>query len=1464
MKIGFLKHFLSIFSVFALLLAIIPHASAQVSVLTQHNDNARTGANLQETVLTPANVNVNQFGKLFTRTVSSRIWAQPLYVPNVAVTGKGTHNVIYTVTEIGDVYAFDADDPAQSAPLWTRDLIPTNATIEFSVGTPVIDIATNTIFLTIKSILNGAHQFHLHALDIRSGANKANSPVLVNISVPGNGKGSINGVMTMRPLSQKQRPGLLLSNGQVYLAFGGSVDEFDPNAVWNGWVAAYNTTTLQQTAAFCVAPDANGGGIWQANNGLAADAQGNIYFSTGNGNTNPVSFTAGLGGRDYGNCVVKLSPASAGLQVLDWFAPWNTDYIERADQDIASSGPMLIPGTNLLVTGEKMGRLFLLNRSNMGHYNSANDNQITQEIQALRGHLHGSPVYWEGPKGKHIYVWSEHDFAKAFKFNGSLFDPTVAMKSTFPAPPGMTGAILSLSANGAQNGILWANLPWQGDANVNVVPGVLRAFDATDLSKELWNSHQITTRDDFGNYAKFSAPTVANGKVYLATFSNQLAVYGLLPTNVTKPANPTNLTASAGLAQVNLNWSAAARAISYNIKRATVSGGPYTVVARNVLTTNYTDKAVVNGTTYYYVVSASNEGGESGNSNQVSATPFHAAAGTVISLDFVGGSATNGTPAALASDEIAGVVASANWNAAASNAGTLAALKDNKGAGTTASADWTCLNTSSTEISESAGNMRMMKGYLSGNNTSLTQVQISNIPASFTSSGYDVYVYSDGINPTATRTGDFTIGSNTLRATDEQNLNFEGTFVQAGSGEVGNYVVFTNLTASSFTLSATPGVSTDTTPRAPLNGLQIVAHQSGLTAPDAPTNLKATAGNGRVGLTWTAAQGAASYIVRRATSPTGPFEVVRGGITGTSYANTGLTNGTTYYFRVYGVNAKGEGPASNTASAKPFGPPSNVISLNFVGGSSANGTPAVMGAAEIAGVVKVSNWNSLTGKSGTQSTLKQADGSTAAGTVTWSSNDTGSQNITDSAGDKRMMKGYLNTSNTSTTSVTVSGLGAPYSANGYDVYVYVDGDNGTATRAGTYKIGTRSYVCTDDSGKSFSGAYALGSNRAGNFMIYPNVSGTSFTVMATPGTSSDAIKSAPLNGLQIVAHDQPPAPPSVAITAPADGSSVKGLSEITGTAQANNGAVLNRVVVALGRRTSSGAYEFWDGTSWISNIYFRLSTITSGTWRLAALPAGGDLLDGTYLVRAVAFDNNSQSSTVQTYFTLDRVNPTVKITAPANGATLTGFSLIAGTVSDSGSGIKRIDVVLKRLSDSMRWSYTKWVNVETGNEAVVNGPNWGLNTNLPTGADLLNGDYEIKAVAFDKANNVGVDIIQVTVSRAASVYSTAPTTTQTPDNSVVISSVIPNGRDSTIALTFTGALDATSATDKTRFSIAVNGKVIPAESALYNSKTNTVTLVMTDSTLREGDEIQVAWSGLLDSKGQAVTSTAPAVYVEDE
>lgn len=282
----------------------------------------------------------------------------------------------------------------------------------------------------------------------------------------------------------------------------------------------YNAGTLAQVGAYCVTPDGTMAGIWQSGQPPSIDASGNVFVMTGNG-----SFDSS---RNFGESIVKLT--SDLSSVLDWFTPDNWNDLNAADADLGSSGVLLIPGTNDVIGGGKSGTFFLLDRSNLGHTQSGNG-QIVQSFQATAGgHIHGSPVYWNGPNGPVMYVWGEADNLKGFSFSGSTFNPTPATQSTFTAPPGMPGGFLALSASGstAGSGILWAALPYADDAENAAVSGVLRAFDASDLSRELWNSRMNAARDDLGNFAKYVPPTVANGRVYLASFSNQLNVYGLI------------------------------------------------------------------------------------------------------------------------------------------------------------------------------------------------------------------------------------------------------------------------------------------------------------------------------------------------------------------------------------------------------------------------------------------------------------------------------------------------------------------------------------------------------------------------------------------------------------------------------------------------------------------------------------------------------------------------------------------------------------------------------------------------------------------------------------------------------------------------------------------------------------------------------------------------------------------------
>jgi hypothetical protein len=516
----------------SLLRPLIPSpAQAQVSVTTHHNDVGRTGQNLSETVLNTSNVNVNQFGKLFACQVDGYVYAQPLYVAQVTISST-LHNVVYVATENDSVYAFDADNGTQlwhvnlGTPVPSTDISSTYKDLTPVIGitgTPVIDLASSTLYVVAKTKNTSNNTYHqnLHALDITSGAEKPGSPVEITASVPGSGSGSSSGTIAFQPLYQLNRPGLLLLNGVIYVAFG-SHGDIGP---YHGWVLGFSASTLVQIAVFNTTPNGSEGAVWEGGQGLVADAD-NIYFMTGNG-----TFDANTGGTGYGDSVVKLA-TSTGLSVSDYFTPDNQGSLNQSDADLGSGGPILLPGTSSIVGGGKDGILRLINTASMGEYNSV-FNADLQEFQATSGIIMIGPIYWNSPNnGPTLYLWGPGDYLKAFQFLNGSFQTTPISQSTMTSPAGNSNAApLSLSGNGSTSGtgIVWAALSSSGDSNQQTVPGILRAFDATNLSTELWDSQQNATRDSVGNYAKFAPPTIANGKVYLATFSNQLLVYGLLP-----------------------------------------------------------------------------------------------------------------------------------------------------------------------------------------------------------------------------------------------------------------------------------------------------------------------------------------------------------------------------------------------------------------------------------------------------------------------------------------------------------------------------------------------------------------------------------------------------------------------------------------------------------------------------------------------------------------------------------------------------------------------------------------------------------------------------------------------------------------------------------------------------------------------------------------------------------------------
>jgi outer membrane protein assembly factor BamB len=506
-------------------------------VWTIRYDNARTGANTNETTLTVANVGGGRFGLLFSRMVDGQLYAQPLYLPQLTI-GGAVHNVVFVATEHNTVYAFDADDPAAGTPLWSKNLGPSmplspspddvqpvpppynvsckDMAPEVGItSTPVIDTANGRIYVVAKTQESGKFYQRLHALDVRTGEELLGGPVAISGSVPGTGDGASGGMVAFDPQRHLNRPGLLLYSGAVFIAFSSHCDN-DP---YHGWIFAYDSATLAQKGIFNDTANGAEGGIWQSGMGLTANADG-IFFVSGNGDFDP----AGAGAMT-GISVGHLRLSSSGLTLADFWTPRNASQLNTADYDFTTAA-VLLPDPNAIVMGGKDGNLNLLDPANLGGFH-ADTNRVLQQV-SVGGHTHGGPVYWQGPSGPTLYIWPETQGLKAYRFSAGKLpaNPTAQYTDLKPEHP---GGILSISSNGAVagTGILWATTqyPANGDAWHSLVPGALYAFDATTLTR-IWSS-TTNTQDTLGTFAKFNAPVVINGKVYVGTHSNALRVYGL-------------------------------------------------------------------------------------------------------------------------------------------------------------------------------------------------------------------------------------------------------------------------------------------------------------------------------------------------------------------------------------------------------------------------------------------------------------------------------------------------------------------------------------------------------------------------------------------------------------------------------------------------------------------------------------------------------------------------------------------------------------------------------------------------------------------------------------------------------------------------------------------------------------------------------------------------------------------------
>ena len=599
------------------LLLALP-ASAQTSILTQHYDNSRTGQNTAETMLTTSNVNSSAFGKLFWIPVDGYVYAQPLYVPGVTIPGKGIHNVLYIATEHDSLYAVDADN---GAPLWNVSYLINGATTLLTsdvggtqdinpemgiTGTPTIDPLTNTLYVVVNTKEGTNIVYRLHAVDITTGAEKFGGPMLMTASVPGSAPDGNGSTVPFNPQWANQRPGLLLLNGFLYIGFGSHGD----NGPWHGWVLAYNATTLQQTGAWCTSPNGKGNGIWGAGSGLTADAAGNIYVATGNGDDTvatpapPPSTTI-----DYGDSIVKLGVTNGIPVPVDYFTPWNQASLSSGDTDLGSGGVIALPNQpgpfpHILIQAGKQGEIYVVNRDQLtsdgSHYcnGCTSDPEIIQPLAGATGGLWSMPAYWNGQ----IYMWGNAGHLVAYSLtNGMLSQSPTSSSAESSNFPGSTPVV---SSSGTTNGIVWAV---ESDAYTTSGPAILRAYTATNVSNLLYASNLTAGRDTLGNAVKFVVPVVTNGKVYVGA-QKEVDVFGLTagwPQTVAPAFNPLAGSYATGV-QVAISSTTANATIFYTTDGSTPTGtstlytGPISVNA----TTTFNAVAIANGFLQSTVASA--------------------------------------------------------------------------------------------------------------------------------------------------------------------------------------------------------------------------------------------------------------------------------------------------------------------------------------------------------------------------------------------------------------------------------------------------------------------------------------------------------------------------------------------------------------------------------------------------------------------------------------------------------------------------------------------------------------------------------------------------------------------------------------------------------------------------------------------------------------------------------------------
>jgi hypothetical protein len=511
-----------------------PVTASSVNIPTWHMDNGRSGLNNLETQLTPTNVNASSFGKLFSYSVDGYSYAQPLYISNLRINGA-SHNVVFVATEMASVYAFDADNFGNGSPLWKTSLLQPGDVpqpggnpqpAQGLTSTPVIDAGSNAMYVvTAQKSSTGALSFRLHALDITTGLERAGSPAAIQASVPGTNSEAVNGVITLNN-SCLQRAALLLSGGTLYIGF---------SACPTGWVLSYDAASLKQIAVLNMSPNKDGygkfggaGGVWMGGGGPAADGQGNVYISTGNGFFD--------GATEWGDSVLKVD---SQLHVNDHFTPFDWSFLQCRDLDVSAGGIMLVPGQSQLVAGGKAGKMYLVNLGNMGQVqpNDAGAAQtlffspgatsqtcVTNTAQTVTGDagtssFYGTAAWFNGS----LFVGNDPGPVKQFTLTSGHLTATASTPEAISALS--YGTTPFISANGTSGGIVWVldhGQPIQDPAAPSPAPAILRAYDATNIAHLLYSSAQ-NAADVPGFGIKFTEPIVANGKVFITTAHDSLS-----------------------------------------------------------------------------------------------------------------------------------------------------------------------------------------------------------------------------------------------------------------------------------------------------------------------------------------------------------------------------------------------------------------------------------------------------------------------------------------------------------------------------------------------------------------------------------------------------------------------------------------------------------------------------------------------------------------------------------------------------------------------------------------------------------------------------------------------------------------------------------------------------------------------------------------------------------------------------